>query len=423
MKSPAYVYGVTSVYRRLLDECRGPTPEEEAYLESLFSRCGFTDGYFCGKTDRSMLGVRTEENKQTGREAEEAPPLARVPLTVAATVRAGEPMTLTIRSPYGAATVTGDVPLVAEKAPMTAADYEKNLCKFGATPFEATSVTVDCDEGLMVPVSRLNALRRAAVEKLTKPDRPAPAPIPPLPRAERGATPQRLRMASYREAAQISPVAKKTFDAIFLPVDHYDPVANGVELPPVIYDTERETVLDLLAAARGKGAKYALVSNVGHVAMVRELGFIPVGSHRFNVFNAENARVLAPYLDHLILSAELTVRQAKDFPAEYGLTVYGRMPLMYMHRCIIKDVPGGCRACATTLTDRKGATMPVLGGFGHRCTIYNSVPTYMADRREVLTDRALHFYLFTTESREECDRIIRAYQDGTPTRMPIRRIP
>ena len=306
---------------------------------------------------------------------------------------------------------------------MTAADYEKNLCKLGATPFEASSVTVDCDEGLMVPVSRLNALRRAAVEALTSPKREVRA-VEYMPiRREQRAGKSPVRFASYREAAQITAEAKAYFDAIFLPVDRYDPVANGVELPPVIYDNERETVIKLLTDAREKGAKYALVSNAGHIRMARELGFILVGSHRFNVFNGENARVLAPHLDHLILSAELTARQAKDFPEEYGLIVYGRMPLMYMHRCIVKDVPGGCKSCRTVLTDRKGASMPVLGGFGHRCTIYNGVPTYMADRKDVLTDRALHLYLFTTESAEECNRVIRAYREGTSAWMPIRRIP
>jgi hypothetical protein len=57
---------------------------------------------------------------------------------------------------------------------------------------------------------------------------------------------------------------------------------------------------------------------------------------------------------------------------------------MYMHRCIIRDVKGGCDRCATTLTDRKGTSFPVMGGYGHRCTIYNSVPVYMADRAEAI---------------------------------------
>ena len=424
MKSPAYVYGVTSVYRRLLDEKRGPTAEEDALLARLFSRCGFTDGYYRDDTGRAMLGIRTEENKQTGREAEEAPPLAPVPLSLTAEIRRDAPIRLTLKTPHGETTVTGDAPLVAQKAPMTAADYEKNLSKFGGTPFAVEKAEIACDEGLMVPVSRLNALRREAVEQLTMPARPKieqEIPTPTPRRHKRGDT---VRMASYRQAEQITAAAKSYFDAIFLPVDHYDPAANGVELPAVVYDTEWDDVAARLRRARTAGAEYALVSNVGQLALARDLGFRVIASHRFNVFNGENARVLTPYAERLILSSELSLRQAKDFPAGCGLIVYGKIPLMYMHRCIIRDVKGGCDRCATTLTDRKGASFPVMGGYGHRCTIYNSVPVYMADRAEAITEAAdTHFYFFTDESAKACDRIIEAYRTHRPSDAPIRRIP
>ena len=424
MKSPAYVWGVTSVYRRLLDEGRGPTREEEAYLESLFSRCGFTDGYYRDRLDRSMLGVRTEENKQAGREAEEAPPLAPVPVTVTAEIRRDVPLRLTVTSPHRSVTVTGDAPLVAQKAPMQAGDYEKNLSKFGGTPFAISEMSVTCDEGLMVPVSRLNALRREAVERLTAPLRPeAPEAVYEAPSARPARGPV-LRVAAYREAAQITPLGQERYPVRFLPVDRYHPAANGVELPPVVYDNEWREVRRLLTEAREKGAEYALVANAGQIAVARELGFRLIGSHRLNVFNRENARVFEGIFEGLILSAELSLRQAQDFPSGCGLMVYGKLPLMHMHRCIIRDVTGGCDRCATTLTDRKGVRFPVLGGFGHRCTVYNSVPTYMADRREDLARAGdLHFYRFTDETPKECDRVTEAYRRGTPSGDPIRRIP
>ena len=44
MKSPDYVYKVTSIYRRLLDENRNASKTEETELKRIFSRGGFTDG-------------------------------------------------------------------------------------------------------------------------------------------------------------------------------------------------------------------------------------------------------------------------------------------------------------------------------------------------------------------------------------------
>ena len=64
MKSPEYVYTVSRVWRRLLDEERDAKPEEIASLAGVFSRSGFTDGYFVKRVDSGMLGTRTEADKK-----------------------------------------------------------------------------------------------------------------------------------------------------------------------------------------------------------------------------------------------------------------------------------------------------------------------------------------------------------------------
>ena len=67
MKSPAYVHGVVSVYRRLLDERRAARPDENRRLRELFSRDGFTDAYLRGKPSEPMTGRRSEEERDAGR--------------------------------------------------------------------------------------------------------------------------------------------------------------------------------------------------------------------------------------------------------------------------------------------------------------------------------------------------------------------
>lgn len=68
MKSPAYVYRVTAAYRELLDCRRNATQKEIQELSKVFSRSGFTDGYYVGKKDEAMLGVRSEADKNTTRQ-------------------------------------------------------------------------------------------------------------------------------------------------------------------------------------------------------------------------------------------------------------------------------------------------------------------------------------------------------------------
>ena len=60
MKRPEYVWVVTKVYADALREGRDPTPEEMRRLAEAFSRQGFTDGYFLGRTGPEMFGVREE---------------------------------------------------------------------------------------------------------------------------------------------------------------------------------------------------------------------------------------------------------------------------------------------------------------------------------------------------------------------------
>ena len=64
MKSPEYVGAVTSIYRRLVDENRNATQKEVDLLSAVFSRSGFTDGYFTSKINPHMFGVRTDADKQ-----------------------------------------------------------------------------------------------------------------------------------------------------------------------------------------------------------------------------------------------------------------------------------------------------------------------------------------------------------------------
>ena len=73
MKSPDYVYAVTSAWRRLLDEGRDATESEISDLAAVFSRSGFTDGYYTAKIGAHMNGIRSESDKKATRRAKIKP--------------------------------------------------------------------------------------------------------------------------------------------------------------------------------------------------------------------------------------------------------------------------------------------------------------------------------------------------------------
>lgn len=63
-------------------------------------------------------------------------------------------------------TVEGSVPQTAINKPTTPERAAQNLGKTGGTPFYADEMDCDLDDGLMIPASELNALRREALEQL-----------------------------------------------------------------------------------------------------------------------------------------------------------------------------------------------------------------------------------------------------------------
>ena len=98
--------------------------------------------------------------------------------------------------------------------------------------------------------------------------------------------------------------------------------------------------------------------------------------------------------------------------------VYGRIPLMTLEKCVIREV-SDCNACAqkkAVLTDRRGIRFPVFRESGHRNVIYNSFPTYMADREDdLIKNRVIsRHFIFSDETSAQVDGVIRRYKEHTP---------
>ena len=437
MKSPEYVRDVTAVWRTLLDERRAATPAEMRRLADIFSRGGFTDRYFRGLrpdgNNSAMLGVRSAEDKAASRALEPFRGITRTaPLTLAAVIRADRPMTLTASAAGRTVTVAGQTPQPARTAPIDEETVRRCLGKLGGTPYRAEALTVELDAGLMVPISGLNALRRAAIEALSvhtphpgfdagsyQPDGTVRRP------QDAGKAP--VRHARFAHPAQITPAARAYFDRIYLPLEAYTDAADGVVMPPVILDGERDAARALLQAAADAGASSALVGNLGHIAFAQEAGLTVHGDFRFNVTSGEALAALRRAgVGDCILSPELTLPQVRDFAGPRSLIVYGRVPLMTLEKCAIREV-ADCAACArgeAVLVDRRGVRFPMLRAWQHRTLIVNSRPTYMLDKQAQLRAAGVtsEHFLFTTESPAEVDALIAAARAGAAPTGEVRRI-
>ena len=418
MKGEEYVYGTVRTYRRLIDEKRNANKAEIATLGSLFSRQGFTSGYYDAKINSSMLGVRTDDDKQKTSDNETVvPPLEKVKISLYARLKIGEQAYLKAEANGKIVEVYGETVEKAVNAPMARDEIVKRLSKLGTTPYEAEKVEVDSDDGIMMRVSALNDLRRRAIsEILTSNSALKIQKYEARPIKKQSI----LKTALFLDEKQI-PKNADYFDVVFLPLENYSGRANGVWLPPVIFDSELAGAEALLTQAKNDGAKWALISNVGQIELAKRYGFKLAFDYRFNVFNRPCVDFLQNQgADCVILSPELSLAQLRDFPT-LSVIAYGKLPLMTTHKCILKDTYG-CDKCQGYMKDRQGASFYVKGiKNGHRNVIFNSVPIYMADRQSDIGAHSFHF-IFSDESRAECEKIIEAYKNKKAPLGQFRRI-
>ena len=441
MKAPEYVYGVTSVYRRLIDEDRAASREEVGELADLFSRGGsFTDGYYTGRIGRSMLGVRGDGDKERSRDSDNFGGLKRkIDIDMTATLRADQPASLTVKGKDGReVTVTGAECQAARTAPIDKDTVLRSLSKLGNTPYRLREGEVELEEGIMLPVSALNALRREGIEAFSASGKKE---IPPLPAEITFAATQSAkrdeRVAVFRSPDGIPESARDFFDMIFLPLAVYDGSVDGVIMPPVIFPGEWTAVEDALERAKALGARAVMIENPSQLERVKKYDLEIYGGTRLNVTSSDSAAFwLSAGVSAVSLSHEVKLPQARDIAGRTLLPVYGRSALMLTEKCVLKELggcsSGSCRGVGE-LRDRMNAKFPVMPlppcpkdprEQNHRSEIFNSLPTYMADREEELRRYRIggRLFVFTVEKRGEAADIIEMYRNGSPAPFPVRRI-
>ena len=434
MKSPRYVYGVTRIYRRLLDEGRAANDSEERELRKIFSRDGFTDGYFVGNTRDGMTGVRSDADKESTKTLEDVSfEVKKHPVKAVVELKLGKSAKMTLYSDLKSVTVTGDAPDVARNAPLTKESVVARLSKMGNTLLSLNEgdIEITLDDGINMSPASLNALRRAAAEEFESCARDLSHVGEPYKFQPKRRETKRMRTAVFYDVIEYNKAIKNGvdlgyFDIHFLSADAIPlatRVPNGVQIPPVIFDTEWHLVDKMLEKAKELGVKYALVSNLGALSLAKAHGLLPIADFRLSVTNVGSLDTLSSLgLFDVILSPELTLPMVRDIGG--GAITYGRIPLMITERCFMRGLVG-CGSCSRcNLTDRTGKSFPVIREFEHRNIIFNSTPTYMGDRADDLRNARIshEHFIFSVERADEIKRVIDSYKKYKPLPSEVRRI-
>lgn len=447
MKRPEYSAIVTKIYADLLREQRGPTKEENEVLRKVFSRDGFTDGYLTGKVDDKMFGTKTdlpmsevkslyEEAAHRFAEGKEAP---LVPVTMSCTVTPdGISLGVCDGEDHDAGTADHEPVEQAKNRPTTRDMLVKNLVKTGGTPFYVANpdddLIINLPDGLMVPASRINALRRTVLNTVAMlrglPPKRTWKPFQTSHNRHKNAAFEGYTL-EIRKLSQLTPAmqAHKP-QTVYVPLAELagepDTVRSllsegmplAVHMPRIYTDAEQPEIERMLDVVRDCGVQTACAMNVGQLPLLRRKGFTVHGGFGLNVCNGAALDALAELgVVRQTLSFELRTAQLRDIgkPIQTEMVVYGHLPLMIFENCAIRRKTGkcSCKQGITTLTDRTGQRFALLPEFGCRNTLLNSKPLYLADKDDWKKVGAqLGRICLTTESPERAGEIWQAYTEG-----------
>lgn len=434
MKRPEYVAIVTGIYRAALDG-REVRSSDLSALRAAFSREGFTEGYYLGRTGPQMFGTRQPERPDrellaAARATYENLEPQRVPVDFYAIVAHGQNAMLAVQDADGHICQTqGAVPQDAEHRALTQDELAARLSKTGGTPYAARSVRSVVDPGLTLPAAEINRMRREVLAHLSAVRARRPAPqllsyhaLPPV----LGTRAAPVFTVSVLSAGQITGRLLRLKPAVlYVPLseiaarpDFFRSLAArqtlAVVLPRIVWDSETRRLLDALDLAASLGIRRALTGNVGQLSLLRSRGMEAAGDFGLNLTNSRAASELRDLgLCSLTASFELTLPQLRDLskPLPTEMLVYGRLPLMLTENCLIRNRTGECSCGAgpVKLIDRKGEEFRIVRDCGTcRSVVLNGKKLYLLDKREDLRRFGLWALRlsFTTENPGEIDTVL-----------------
>lgn len=428
MKRPEYVAAATKACQYAV--CGEINDEINNALHAVFSRSGFTKGYLEGKLSRDMFGIRMKDDVTSAKKV--LPMLERlydkeqpiIPVDFYLSVIENETVTLSgsaMGKSYFAD--SGVVPEKALNKPMNADVMKQRISKCGGTPFYANDVEIDLDDGLIVPSSVINALRREVLDNLLeKLSERTPKQFVPADLSYSEHKSEKMKL--YIRLTDVSqlPEDLSGIDTVYLPIstdidklkDLNKKIRVGVEIPRGIFSTA-DKVFARLKTLKENGLTLAYATNIDGLAMSRELSMEIHTGFTLNIFNTLSLNELEKLgVSEATVSVELTLQQIKKLGGNIkrGVIAYGNIPLMLTRNCPIRNGKT-CDKCKSNsyLTDRMGVKFPVVCSNG--CSeLLNSRPIYLADRLREIENADFITLYFTKESKQKVAETVGAYLNG-----------
>lgn len=358
------------------------------------------------------------------------------------TIKLGEyPELKLIDKNNNSVTVKGDK--LVEKALKVALGEEKietQIKKLGNTPYELEDLKINLDEGVSMPISLINQMRREAIELLDE------ARIPVKGRAYKDS---KIKYSPKKYAKDTNSNSKirvkinniealKSIINLDIDMIYYEDVATLEQAMAMATANNKKLIYSAPRIVRNKEYKRLEKSNeyckenvqisaLGQVKYYKENSenvsfdvdyyLNPFNSETINHYKKEGATTVC-------ISQELNIHEIKETAKytdmEIETVAYGYIPMMLSEYCPMGVVARSCKKdkrCATckeskyVLRDFKGEEYRISQDLFCRSTIYNSIANCLINNLDELLDAGINVFRldFTHESPELISKITKAF--------------
>lgn len=432
MKRPEYVSAAVRACKEQRDN-GFVSDETSRILRGVFSRTGFTDGYYKGKTGREMFGTRTRDDVVSADEKlfssirqSYKDEVQNVEIDGKFTAEIGKSPVLEVTDGTHTVVKSADIICeVAQKIPLDAEKCRIQLTKTGSTAYRFNNLEIKLDDNLSIPVSVLNLLRREALAMLD--EKRAVVNNYKINDIEifKDFKAYNKKKDAVRARVKDTKISKafKDCELVFVPlfsdINEIERLKNegynvGIEIPRGMFG--RETQIELqLARAKQIGIKDVLCHNIGALYIAKSFEMTLHGGFGLNLVNTYDLLWAEEYgLKDVELSFELTFDRINRLGGQVdrGIISYGYLPLMLCRNCPNKSEGIDCSTCKnqSKMTDRKGKDF-YLKCDGNCVEVLNCVPLFIAREEISKLFTTFNTLLFTVENYVENVEKVTNYND------------
>lgn len=322
----------------------------------------------------------------------------------------------------------------ATNTPLSKDRLKQQLEKTGSTPFRFAYININMDEGITMPISFINQIRRELLEKLEENrtkhylHRQPSEVVSTISNLETKAFTPPLTV-SVRNLKQLQVVLNHGIQTIYY--KDIKTLKKAVELgseygvtiipqlPRIMNDEEIEQATNII---ENLPVQTIMLGEYGMYQALKDKGYTFLTDFAFNINNVQSIEALKQLgISQVTLSYEINQKQMrgllKQAPLPTEAIVYTRIPMMITKHCPVKllNQQEFCRLCLSTpfgLRDRKNKILPLLRTGNCLTEIFNSQHLILIEFINELQNMGVQTFRleFTNESEATMNEAITAYQ-------------